>query len=111
MGGDVELLSRHPFPSLEFNTCQCNCFWFIWSQTHRTRLESMACQDCKWKFGKIKTPTPNGPIVQNFTKNDNGTFIFHLIQIPKGTIAEEICLPNFHTSLKKKNILNLHNNI
>ena len=63
------------------------------------------------KFGKIKTPTPNGPIVQNFTKNDNGTFIFHLIQIPKGTIAEEICLPNFHTSLKKKNILNVHNNI
>ena len=32
---------------------------------------------------------------------DDGKFIFHLKEMPYGTIAEEICLPNF--KIKTKN--------
>ena len=52
------------------------------------------------KFAEIKTPTPYGPIVQNFTKTNDGKFIFHLKEMPYGTIAEEICLPNFKVKTK-----------
>merc|ERR1711871_872509 len=56
------------------------------------------------KFAEIKTPTPYGPIVQNFTHTNDGKIIFHLIEMPHGTIAEEICLPNFKLKTKTSNV-------
>ena len=52
-------------------------------------------------FGKIKIPTPRGPIIQNFSRSTQGDFVFHLVQMPHGTIAEEICLPNFGNTIGK----------
>ena len=52
-------------------------------------------------FGKIKMPTPRGPIIQNFSKSITEDFVFHLVEMPKDTIAQEICLPNFGKMIGK----------